>query len=64
MEISCLTYVQSVSYTHLDVYKRQSIFRAFQPEIVIHLAARTDLRGVTLQDYDANMSGVLSLIHI
>ena len=33
-----------------------SIFRAFQPEIVIHLAARTDLRGVTLQDYDANMS--------
>ena len=39
-----------------------SIFRAFQPEIVIHLAARTDLRGVTLQDYDANMSGVSNVL--
>lgn len=39
-----------------------SIFRAFQPEIVIHLAARTDLRGATLQDYDANMSGVSNVL--
>lgn len=39
-----------------------SVFRAFQPEIVIHLAARTDLRGVTLQDYDANMSGVSNVL--
>lgn len=39
-----------------------SIFKAFQPEIVIHLAARTDLNGVTLQDYDANMSGVSNVL--
>lgn len=39
-----------------------SIFRAFQPEMVIHLAARTDLRGATLQDYDANMSGVSNVL--
>lgn len=29
---------------------------------MIHLAARTDLRGVTLQDYDANMSGVSNVL--
>lgn len=29
---------------------------------MIHLAARTDLNGVTLQDYDANMSGVSNVL--
>ena len=34
----------------------------FQPDYVIHLAARTDLNGKTLQDYDANMQGVSNLL--
>lgn len=34
----------------------------FQPDYVIHLAARTDLSGKTLQDYDANMQGVSNLL--
>ncbi len=34
----------------------------YKPDIVIHLAARTDLRGLTLKDYDANMTGVSNLL--
>lgn len=36
--------------------------RTFSPDYVIHLAARTDLNGKTLQDYDANMQGVTNLL--
>lgn len=36
----------------------------YKPEIVIHLAARTDLRGLKLQDYDANMIGVSNLLKV
>lgn len=34
----------------------------FQPDYVIHLAARTDLRGKVLKDYAANMGGVSNLL--
>lgn len=34
----------------------------FSPDYVIHLAARTDLNGKMLQDYDANMQGVTNLL--
>ena len=34
----------------------------FSPDYIIHLAARTDLNGKTLQDYDANMQGVSNLL--
>ena len=34
----------------------------FQPDYVIHLAARTDLRGKELKDYDANIGGVSNLL--
>lgn len=37
---------------------------AFQPDYVIHLAARTDLRGKELKDYDANMAGVSNLLDV
>lgn len=36
--------------------------RSFQPDYVIHLAARTDLRGKELMDYDANITGVSNLL--
>lgn len=39
-----------------------AIVKDFQPDYVIHLAARTDLNGKTLQDYDANMQGVSNLL--
>ena len=35
---------------------------AFQPTVVVHLAARTDLRGRTTSDYTANTLGVENLI--
>ncbi len=35
----------------------------FAPDYVIHLGARTDLRGETLQDYDANIGGVTNLLN-
>ncbi len=34
----------------------------FSPDYVIHLAARTDLRGSTLESYRANTDGVENLI--
>lgn len=36
----------------------------FQPDYLIHLAARTDLDGKTLEDYDANVTGVINLMKI
>lgn len=36
----------------------------FMPEYVIHLAARTDLNGKTLEDYNANILGVENLINV
>ncbi len=39
------------------------VITSFSPDYVIHLAARTDLNGKKLQDYDANMLGVSNLIN-
>lgn len=36
----------------------------FSPDYVIHLAARTDLNGKELMDYDANMAGVSNLLDV
>jgi len=36
----------------------------FDPNIVIHLAARTDLNGKTIEDYNSNSIGVENLIRI
>lgn len=38
------------------------LYREFQPEIVFHLAARTDLHGSSLSDYAANIEGVRNVI--
>lgn len=45
-----------------DKEKLTSEIVSFSPDYVIHLAARTDLNGKTLQDYDANMQGVTNLL--
>ena len=36
----------------------------FKPDYLIHLAARTDLDGKTLEDYSANVAGVENLMKI
>jgi len=57
--------------SHRSIWKQVDIcnsdlvketIQEFQPDYVIHLAARTDLRGKELEDYDANMDGVSNLL--
>ena len=40
----------------------KEVITDFLPDYVIHLAARTDLNGKELQDYDANMQGVSNML--
>lgn len=50
---------------HVDIRDKDKILeeiKKFSPDYVIHLAARTDLNGKALQDYDANMLGVSNLL--
>ena len=42
----------------------ESAVLAFQPNYIIHLAARTDLDGKTLDDYNANITGIENLMKI
>jgi GlcNAc-P-P-Und epimerase len=39
-----------------------SAFAEFAPDCVIHLAARTDLDGISLEEYSSNMDGVRNVI--
>jgi len=59
--------------THIPIWRNVDIrnkallvevFKDFQPNMIIHLAARTDLRGHTIEDYDTNTTGVQNLIEI
>ena len=45
-----------------DATRLKKTIKEFQPDYVIHLAARTDLRGKELKDYAANMCGVSNLL--
>lgn len=45
-----------------DATLLKNTIKEFQPDYVIHLAARTDLRGKELMNYDANMGGVSNLL--
>ena len=54
-------------YVHcniLDCEKLQEIFESFQPDFVVHLAARTDLLGAAVEDYKVNISGVENLLRL
>ena len=56
---------QDKYWVQVDLRKHDAVVaavEAFAPDYVIHLGARTDLNGKTLQDYDANMSGVSNLL--
>ena len=52
-------------WTLVDICDRQALIEAvlaFQPEYVVNLAARTDLNGSRLQDYNAEIDGVDNMI--
>ena len=41
----------------------EKIILDFNPEYIVHLAARTDLNGKTINDYNANIEGVNNIIN-
>ena len=40
----------------------RTIFKRYRPEVVVHMAARTDLEGRSLDEYNANFDGVSNII--
>lgn len=71
VEIMSIDIAEPKLKEHRPVWKRVDIrekdalkktVKDFQPDYVVHLAARTDLNGKTLQDYNANMQGVSNLL--
>ncbi|OYP56133.1 epimerase [Prevotella sp. P5-92] len=57
--------VQDKYWVQVDLRNHDAVVaavEAFAPDYVIHLGARTDLNGKTLQDYEANMGGVSNLL--
>ncbi len=51
----------------IDISDKSSLnntVQEFQPEYIIHLAAKTDLEGKALQDYEVNTTGTLNLIYV
>jgi len=46
----------------LNFTKLETAVKEFSPDVIYHMAARTDLDGRSLQDYDVNTVGVLNLI--
>lgn len=47
----------------LDAEGLAQCLSEFQPDVVLHMGARTDLDGKTVSDYAANTTGVENLIH-
>ncbi|MBQ8780991.1 MAG: NAD(P)-dependent oxidoreductase [Oscillospiraceae bacterium] len=53
---------QNTDITDYSSFEKAVI--AFDPEYIVHLAARTDLDGKTIEDYSANTIGVENLLKI
>lgn len=54
-------------WKNVDITKYEPLEKAvldFNPDYIVHLAARTDLDGKTLEDYDANITGVENMLKI
>jgi nucleoside-diphosphate-sugar epimerase len=47
-----------------DLKKTRKIFKKFRPDTVFHLAARTDLRGKSLTQYNSNTIGTNNIIKL
>jgi GlcNAc-P-P-Und epimerase len=53
-------------WRRVDILDRNALHHTVtstRPEVVFHMAARTDLRGNSLDEYDANISGVENIIN-
>ena len=48
----------------IDYEKLRNVVIDFSPNYIIHLAARTDLAGKSINDYSANIVGVKNLMSI
>lgn len=48
----------------LDVISLRKVFTQFKPEVVVHLAARTDLEGKDLSEYSSNLLGVENICKV
>ena len=68
-----LDYVRPKIYSHLQYWKEINICNlkslekevlAFRPDFIVHLAARTDLNGKSLKDYDSNILGVQNILSV
>lgn len=46
----------------LNACELSQVVTAFSPDVVLHMAARTDLAGATVADYAANTEGVSNLV--
>jgi len=56
---------QAASWCEQDILDREglmSVISEFSPEYVIHMAARTDLRGKDIRDYTSNTVGVANVV--
>ncbi|HSA87225.1 MAG TPA: NAD(P)-dependent oxidoreductase [Nitrospira sp.] len=47
-----------------DIKSLQAIAEDFSPNIILHMAARTDLDGLSLADYSANTDGLKAVIEV
>lgn len=47
-----------------DYNSLNKVVSEFAPDYLIHLAARTDLRGKTLEEYDSNSEGAATLLKV
>ena len=57
----------AVIFKKIDILDYEKILKAFSdfmPDYVVHLAARTDLKGVKNSDYKANTDGVKNIIRV
>jgi nucleoside-diphosphate-sugar epimerase len=53
-------------WRNIDIRNNQAvnkIFHEFMPDYVIHLAAKTDLDGKSIEDYDSNTKGVEVIVN-
>lgn len=57
-----IKYWKNVDITNYDLFEKTVM--DFKPDYIVHLAARTDLDGKTLEDYSANTVGSENLLEI
>lgn len=57
-----LPYWKKVDIRDFESLRKEVL--AFNPDYILHMAARTDLDGKTVEDYDANTTGVENILKV